>query len=150
AHLDFYTYAGPGVGDTTLQPTAFVRRLRPEVSGEILQNWAFMIGGEFGATALDNNAGNATETRAAVPGATPSATTGTYAAAQTTRFQAAAADVFVNYHAHPLFNAQFGQYDANFTMENRTSDKYFPFIERSLAVRNVGIPSNKEIGLMLW
>ena len=35
-------------------------------------------------------------------------------------------------------------------MENRTSDKYLPFMERSLAVRDVGIPDNKEIGLMAW
>jgi hypothetical protein len=44
---------------------------------------------------------------------------------------------------------QFGQYDAPFTLENRTSDKYFDFIERSLTVRAFGIPSNKEQGFML-
>ncbi len=47
-----------------------------------------------------------------------------------------------------LLVVQFGQYDAPFTLENRTSDKYFDFIERSLAVRAFGIPSNKEVGLM--
>src|SRR3954470_711670 len=30
AHLDFYSYAGPGVSDTTLKPTLFLRRARPE------------------------------------------------------------------------------------------------------------------------
>jgi hypothetical protein len=44
---------------------------------------------------------------------------------------------------------QFGQYDAPFTLENRTSDKYFDFMERSVTVRAFGIPSNKEIGGML-
>jgi Phosphate-selective porin O and P len=44
---------------------------------------------------------------------------------------------------------QFGQFDAPFTLENRTSDKYFDFLERSLTVRAFGIPSNKEQGLML-
>jgi hypothetical protein len=44
---------------------------------------------------------------------------------------------------------QVGQYDAPFTLENRTSDKYFDFIERSLAVRAFGIPSNKEVGVMV-
>jgi hypothetical protein len=44
---------------------------------------------------------------------------------------------------------QFGQYDAPFTLENRTSDKYFDFIERSLTVRAFGIPTNKEQGFML-
>src|SRR5262249_54961383 len=44
---------------------------------------------------------------------------------------------------------QFGQYDAPFTLENRTSDKYFDFIERSVTVRAFGIPSNKDVGAML-
>jgi hypothetical protein len=44
---------------------------------------------------------------------------------------------------------QVGQFDAPFTLENRTSDKYFDFMERSITVRAFGIPSNKEQGLML-
>ena len=44
---------------------------------------------------------------------------------------------------------QFGQFDAPFTLENRTSDKYFDFMERSVTVRAFGIPTNKEQGLML-
>jgi hypothetical protein len=43
---------------------------------------------------------------------------------------------------------QIGQFDAPFTLENRTSDKYFDFMERSVTVRAFGIPSNKEQGLM--
>jgi len=44
---------------------------------------------------------------------------------------------------------QVGQYDAPFTLENRTSDKYFDFLERSITVRAFGIPSNKETGAMV-
>jgi hypothetical protein len=44
---------------------------------------------------------------------------------------------------------QVGQYDAPFTLENRTSDKYFDFMERSMTVRAFGIPSNKESGAMV-
>jgi hypothetical protein len=44
---------------------------------------------------------------------------------------------------------QAGQFDAPFTLENRTSDKYQDLLERSLAVRAFGIPSNKELGLMV-
>jgi hypothetical protein len=44
---------------------------------------------------------------------------------------------------------QVGQFDAPFTLENRTSDKYFDFMERSLTVRAFGIPSNKELGAMV-
>ncbi len=44
---------------------------------------------------------------------------------------------------------QLGQFDAPFTLENRTSDKYFDFMERSITVRAFGAPSNKEVGSML-
>jgi phosphate-selective porin len=44
---------------------------------------------------------------------------------------------------------QVGQYDAPFTLENRTSDKYFDYMERSITVRAFGIPSNKEMGAMI-
>jgi phosphate-selective porin len=148
--LDWYSYFGPGVPDTTLKPTLFVRRIRPEISGEFLGHWRFMIAGDFGATAIDNPDGRSAEAVAAAPGAAPTAATAKYSPAQTTRFQAAATDAFINYRADSEFNVMVGQMDAPFTMENRTSDKYFPFIERSLAVRAVGIPTNKEIGAMFW
>jgi phosphate-selective porin len=44
---------------------------------------------------------------------------------------------------------QVGQYDAPFTLENRLSDKYFDFMERSITVRAFGIPDNKEMGAMV-
>jgi hypothetical protein len=46
------------------------------------------------------------------------------------------------------FILQAGQFDAPFTLENRTSDAYTTFIERSLAVRALGVPRNKEVGVM--
>jgi phosphate-selective porin len=149
SQIDWYSYLGSGVPDTTLKPTLFLRRIRPEVTGEFLGHWRFMIAGDFGATAIDNPKGQ-NETQAAAPGVAPTATTGKYATAQTVRFQAAPTDVFINYRQSTIFNIMVGQMDAPFTMENRTSDKYFPFIERSLAVRAVGIPTNKEIGAMFW
>jgi hypothetical protein len=45
---------------------------------------------------------------------------------------------------------QVGQFDAPFTLENRTSDKYFDFMERSITVRAFGMPDNKEMGAMLY
>ncbi len=149
AQIDFYGYAGPGVSDTTLKPTIFLRRIRPELTGEFFHSFWFSIAGDFGATSLDNPKGT-NETSAAKPGAAPTDTTGAYSGAQTAHIGAAPTDVFINYKAHPLFNVQVGQFDAPFTMENRTSDKYIPFMERSLAVRDVGIPTNKEIGGMAW
>ena len=149
AQVDFYGFAGRGVADTTLKPTLFLRRIRPEIGGELFKSWWFSIAGDFGATNVDNPKGT-NETSAANPGAAPTDTSGKYASAQTSRVSAAPTDVFLNYRAHSLLNVQVGQFDAPFTMENRTSDKYIPFMERSLAVRAVGIPTNKEIGLMLW
>jgi phosphate-selective porin len=147
--IDFFSFFGPGVGETTLKPTLFLRRVRPEFTGEFLGRWRFMLAGDFGATAIDNPRAT-NETSAAAPGVAPTAGTARYAAAETTRFQAAATDVFVNYRAGSFFNVMVGQMDAPFTMENRTSDKYIPFMERSLPVRAVGIPTNKEIGAMFW
>lgn len=151
AQIDSYNYLGPGIGSsTTLVPTIFLRRIRPEITGEILKHWQFMISGDFGATSLDNPKGNGTETVSAAPGANPTAATAKYASAQTAHIGAAPTDVFVNYRAHSIFNIQIGQFDSPFMMENRTSDKYIPFMERSLAVRDVGNPNNKEIGAMAW
>jgi hypothetical protein len=48
-----------------------------------------------------------------------------------------------------LFILSYGQFDAPFTLENRTSDKYIDFLERSLTVRAFGIPSNKEQGFFV-
>jgi len=44
---------------------------------------------------------------------------------------------------------QVGQFDAPFTLENRTSSKYIDFMERSVTVRAFGIPDNKEMGAMV-
>jgi hypothetical protein len=44
---------------------------------------------------------------------------------------------------------QAGQFDAPFTLENRTSDAATDFIERAMAARTLGVPRNKEVGVML-
>jgi hypothetical protein len=149
SHIDFYGYVGGGVPETALKPTLFFRRVRPEISGDFLHHFNFMIAGEFGSTAVDNAKGT-NETSASAPGAAPTATNGKFAAAQTTRFQATSADVFINYRNGSSINIQVGQFDAPFMMDNRTSDKYTAFMERALPVRAIGIPSNKEIGAMFW
>lgn len=149
AHIDFFSYLGGGVPETVLKPTLFLRRVRPEIQGDFLGHWNFMIAGEFGATALDNPRGT-NEVAAAAPGTVPGSNTARFAPAQTTRFQAAPADVFINYRRGTLINFQIGQFDAPFMMDNRTSDKYTAFMERALPVRAVGIPANKEIGAMFW
>lgn len=58
-------------------------------------------------------------------------------------------DVFVNVNYTPWANFQVGQFDAPFTLENRTVDKYIDFMERSITVRSFAVPMNKEIGAMV-
>jgi hypothetical protein len=149
AQTDFYSYFGPGVASSGMKPTFVLRRVRPELTGELARHWSFMIAGDFGTTTIDDPNGT-NETYAALPGTAPSATTAKYTGAQTVSIKAAPTDVFVNYKAVPLLNVQVGQFDVPFMMENRTSDKYMPFMERSLAVRAFGVPEQKEIGLMAW
>ena len=50
--------------------------------------------------------------------------------------------------ADDLFILQVGQFDAPFTLENRTSDAYTDFIERPMVARSLGVPRNKEVGAM--
>lgn len=147
--IDSYNYFGAGVPDTGLKSTIFIRRLRPEITGEFLKDWQFMLAGDWGQTGNDNPDGR-TETQAAPPGAAPSAASARYASAQTPTLRAQATDAYINYRAREYLQIEVGEFDAPFTMDNRTSDKFLPFMERSLAVRAIGIPSNKEIGLMVW
>jgi phosphate-selective porin len=63
---------------------------------------------------------------------------------------AVATDVYVIANYTRYANIQIGQFDAPFTMENRTSDKWMDLQERSVVVRGFGIPENKEIGAMLF
>ncbi len=44
---------------------------------------------------------------------------------------------------------QAGQFDAPFTLENRTSDTATDFTERAMAARTLGAPRNKEVGVMV-
>jgi phosphate-selective porin len=135
AQVDTFNYFGPGVADSGLKSTMFLRRVRPELTGEFMQGkfqWALAGDWGMGYPSTDNakgkNAGNA----------------------QTSRVTAAPTDAYVNWHPSGIFNIQVGQYDVPFTLENRTSDKYGQFMERSLAVRALGVPTNKDIGAMAW
>jgi hypothetical protein len=64
---------------------------------------------------------------------------------------AAATDAYVTFA--PLLDdlvlVQAGQFDVPFTLENRTAEPYLPFIARSLPVRTLGAPHNKDIGVMV-
>lgn len=149
AQIDMYNYLGPGVSDTSLKSKVLLRRIRPELAGEILGRWQFLIAGDWGQTDMDNASGT-NETVAAGQGKPPTADTARYASAQTTSVKGAPTDVYINFRADPAFNIMAGQYNGTFTMENMTSDKYTSFMERSITVRAFAIPTNKEIGATAW
>jgi hypothetical protein len=106
-------------------PSFLLRRARLEVAGWVGRWFFFNIGGDFAA--------------GAPAGADP-----------VPQSWLATTDNFVGIAPWKhLAILQIGQYDAPFTLENRTSDKYIDFMERSMTVRAFGIPSNKETGAMV-
>jgi phosphate-selective porin len=60
------------------------------------------------------------------------------------------ADCYIIVDYLDFLKLEVGQFDAPFTLENRTSDKFFDFMERSVVVRAFGVPSNKEDGAFLF
>jgi hypothetical protein len=123
---DAYFYKSDAASSAVPKNSFILKRARFELAGWIDRIVYFQIGGDF---------------------ASGPPSTSTIPVAQT---NISATDDFVA--LAPWGDAailQFGQYDAPFTLENRTSDKYFDFMERSLTVRAFGIPTNKEQGLML-
>lgn len=149
AQIDFYSFFGPGVADTALKSTLLLRRIRPELSGELFKRVAFQISGDFGATGVTDFDGTS-ELRAAEPGERPTALSARYGSAQGVAVRSGPTDVFVNVRVCDCLNVQVGQFNAPFTMENRTSNNSITFMERSLAVRVLGVPSTKELGAMAW
>jgi Phosphate-selective porin O and P len=108
--------------DTTPANKLFLRRARLEATGWIGPWVAFSLAAEY----------------AAAPAPTAAATT------------FAPTDVFVA--LAPRQNRlvfQVGTFDAPFTFENRTSDRWLDLPERSIAIRALGIPENKATGAMV-
>ena len=61
----------------------------------------------------------------------------------------ASTDNFLIFNFCSWLRVQVGQFDLPFTQENRTSDRYIEFLERSFVVRNLGT-ANKEPGIMVF
>jgi len=155
-HADWLEQTGPG---TSKLPAGSgvtdgfgLRRARLELGGEFFETWQWLVGAEFATfTSIDNAAGNQT-----TPTCSVSAATGAVTCANKTNpvenatVKPIPTDVFVNYAPTPWFNVQVGQFYLPFTLENRISDNTTPFLERSLAVRNIGAPLQRDIGAMAW
>jgi phosphate-selective porin len=130
AHIDLYTFGGPGVSDyhrangTGLKTNLFFRRFVLEFGGLIRKKWFYWLGGNFAPTQVDS-------------GQNPISTANVY-------------DGFVGYIPVPQLRIYFGMYNAPFTMENVTSSRWLDMMERALIVRTVATPYNKAEGLMAW
>lgn len=148
-HIDGVSYFGPGVSDTALKDSIRVRRLRVQMAGELLNTFQFLVQPEWGSTTLDNPTGT-TELYAGKAGQAPTAATARYAAVQGGTLRATLADAYVNYGPCPYVNIQVGQFQAPFTMENRTSSNTSPFLETAMPARALGIPTVRELGAMFW
>ncbi len=129
-HIDTYGFAGKGVeayrraNGTGLATNMFFRRFILEMGGSIRGKWFFWIGGNFAPSTLDANAA--------------------------TTSSANVYDGFVGYEATPHLRFFAGQYNAPVTMENVTSSRWLDFMERSLSVRTMATPYNKDIGFLGW
>ena len=62
----------------------------------------------------------------------------------------ALADAYIIADYFSFLKLQVGQFDAPFSLENRTSDKYLDFVERGPSVRYLAVPANKDMGAMAW
>ena len=153
---DVYGFAGPGVaavpavdGGVGLKTRLLVRRARLELGGEFLKRWTFRLIGEFGGQDLANTSG-ATELSASKAGQTPSATSARYAPIQSVTAVAALNDVWVNFSVAPLLNFMVGQMTVPFSLENRISEDYNPWLDRSLPIRGFVVPNRKDLGGLVW
>jgi phosphate-selective porin len=125
--VDAYFFKNP-IAASSYKNTFLVKRARLELFGWIGPRFGFSIAGDFAASI-------------------PAAANPTAASAQSATDDYLLVAPFTGQWRDTLL-FQLGQFDAPFTLENRTSDKYFDLIERSNTVRAFGIPSNKELGLM--
>jgi hypothetical protein len=156
-NVDLNGSAGPGVtelkaadGGTALGPRVLIRRLRLELGGDFFQERVSFFGSaDFGGQTI-TNANAKTEQAAGKPDTAPTATSARWAAVQTASPVASPQDVWVNLRAAKWLNAMIGQYQAPFSMENRTGDGLGPWMERNLAIRGFVVPALKEIGITAW
>ncbi|MGH7440666.1 MAG: porin [Polyangiaceae bacterium] len=155
AHADWLDQLGAGV--TSLPPGNnltdgfFLRRARIELAGEFYEKWQFWVGAETAsATSIDDAAANqVTPTCTAAANSFLTCSNRSNVADAPT-VKAIPTDVFVNYGPTPWTNLQAGQFYLPFSLENRISDNTTWFLERSLPIRNIGAPLQRDIGLMFW
>ncbi|MBI5482002.1 MAG: hypothetical protein HY906_24315, partial [Deltaproteobacteria bacterium] len=124
---DAYLFRGPTEASTT-KNTVLVKRARLELFGWIGPHFAYNIAGEFAASPPAG-------ADPIAPSALATADNWILAAPLSGKWR----DTLLIY---------LGQYDLPFGLENRTSDKWFDFIERSIS-STFAVPPKKDLGLMV-
>jgi hypothetical protein len=122
---DAYLFRGPTEASST-KNTFLIKRARLELFGWIGSHFAFNVAGEFAASPPAG-------ANPIAPSALSTADNWVMAAPLAGKWR----DTLLVY---------FGQYDLPFGLENRTSDKWFDFIERSIA-STFAAPPKKDFGL---
>ena len=155
AHVDWLDEIGAGV--TSLPPGSgvtdgfFLRRARLELAGEFYERWQFWVGAETAsATSIDDAAANQVTPTCSAAGNSFLSCSNKSNVVDNPTVKAIPTDVFINYGPTPWTNFQAGQFYLPFSLENRISDNTTWFLERSLPVRNIGAPLQRDIGLMFW
>lgn len=155
-HVDHLSSFGPGLGamppDQALKSGFSLRRARLEVGGELFQGmFQWDLSAEFGPTSVDNVGGRNAALDCTVDATTGAQTCATRSSAiETPAQRPAATDAWINWAADRALNLQVGQYFLPFSLENRLSENQTQFLERSLAVRLLGAPNTRDIGVSLW
>jgi hypothetical protein len=156
-HADWLGQFAPGVSSLPAGSGVFngfyLRRARLEVGGEFFQRWQWQLSGEFSSsTSVDNAAGTQVTPTCApsAPGSTDLSCNNRENPVDNPNVKAIPTDVYVNYGGSPGANLQVGQFLVPFSFENPLGDNTTPFLERSLAVRNVGVPLLRDLGAMFW
>jgi phosphate-selective porin len=154
-HGDFYDAFGPSLNE--LPPGGapahgfILRRARLELAGEFFQTWQWQVGAEFAPSTATNVAANTGALSCKVNATTSALTCSTTeSTVDAPSVAPAPTDAFVNYAPSPWANVQVGQFYLPFSLENRISDNTTTFLERALAVRTIGAPTQRDIGAMFW
>jgi phosphate-selective porin len=154
-HVDYTSFYGPGVGSlppaSALKDGFFLRRVRLEMAGEFFQRWQWQLSAEMSsASATDDVAAQNSTPTCGYNSSGVETCTNQSSSVEAATVKPIPTDNFINYIADPALNIQVGQYLLPFSFENRISDNTTPFMERSLAVRNLGVPGQRDIGAMVW
>lgn len=141
-HLDFHSFHGNGTdelqtesGGMLLSPRLVVRRARIEAAADLSRRWFALFGLDFGSPSVTNPTGG------------QDSAIGTF---QTPAPSATLANAYIDYTFLRQLHVMIGQHQAPFSMENRTGNNSFTWLERNMPIRSFVVPNGKEIGMVLW